>query len=183
MLRDYFAPGAVDFVYRDVARCLQLNRATQSVDEYVVRFDLLRRKAVSITQRGGGPGPKLSSQFSPMKSAFLPLSGKSLAAASLQRDSEIATVARPMRRDFGLRGGVARNDVLAATDVALNPRDDDYAERAAYRKAKKKKGKKVRGSGDRKEGGKTEKLVCGGAGAVSAVASTSFCRGVRNVLL
>ena len=118
-----------------------------------------------------------------MKSAFLPLSGKSLAAASLQRDSEIATVARPMRRDFGLRGGVARNDVLAATDVALNPRDDDYAERAAYRKAKKKKGKKVRGSGDRKEGGETEKLVWGGAGAVSAVASTSFCRGVRNVLL
>ena len=43
-LNDYFAPDDVDLIYREMARFLQFKRTTQSMDEYVVRSDPLRRK-------------------------------------------------------------------------------------------------------------------------------------------
>ena len=41
-LHDYFAPPALDSVYREVARFLQLKRAAQTMGAHLVRFDLLR---------------------------------------------------------------------------------------------------------------------------------------------
>ena len=40
-----------------------------------------------------------------------------------------------MRRSFGSRGGVFRQDVLAAADVGANSIDDDHAARIAHRRA------------------------------------------------
>lgn len=42
--RDYFALGALDSVYREVARFLHFKRATQLMGGSPVRFDPLRRE-------------------------------------------------------------------------------------------------------------------------------------------
>ena len=51
----------------------------------------------------------------------------------------ISAVARQLRRVFGPRGGAARQNALAATDVDANSNgESDFAEWVARRKAKKK---------------------------------------------
>ena len=45
--RDYFAPGAADPIYQEVARFTQSRRTDPTVDEYIAEYDLLRRKAES----------------------------------------------------------------------------------------------------------------------------------------
>ena len=47
MLHDYFAPDALDVVYQDVVSSLHFEGPAQSMGEYLVKFDLLRRKAES----------------------------------------------------------------------------------------------------------------------------------------
>ena len=42
--RDFFAPWALNSVYREVARFLHFKRATQTMGGHLVRFDLLRKK-------------------------------------------------------------------------------------------------------------------------------------------
>ena len=54
-LRDLFALGALDFVYQDVARLLQFERAALTMGEYLARLELLRRNAVARAQAGGVP--------------------------------------------------------------------------------------------------------------------------------
>ena len=53
MLRDYFAPDAPDLAYRDAASCPRNERTAHTTDEYLVKFDLLRRMAESRTRPGG----------------------------------------------------------------------------------------------------------------------------------
>ena len=52
VLRDYFAPNAAGSFYREVGRVLRLKRTAQTMGDYLVRFDLLRRKAELGTQMG-----------------------------------------------------------------------------------------------------------------------------------
>ena len=52
LLHDYFAPDAAGSVDQEVARSLRLARTTQTMGEYPVRSDLLRRKAESKLQMG-----------------------------------------------------------------------------------------------------------------------------------
>ena len=47
LLRDYFAPEDLGSVYKEAVRFLQFKRATRTMDEYLSKFDLLRRKAES----------------------------------------------------------------------------------------------------------------------------------------
>ena len=51
--RDYSAPGALDAVNREAARFSLFTGTKQSVDEYSVKFDLLRRRAAARMQPGG----------------------------------------------------------------------------------------------------------------------------------
>ena len=62
-----------------------------------------------------------------------------------------------MRRVFGPRGGAARQDVLAATDVNVNWNyEEDFAPWVAYRKEKKKGVKKAEDGGTEKPKDKGE---------------------------
>ena len=54
VLRNYFAPEAADAIYRQVMRFTQYRRAEQPADEFIVEFDLLRRKAESKMGMGTG---------------------------------------------------------------------------------------------------------------------------------
>ena len=54
LLRDYFAPEALDSVYQEVVRFSQFGRAAQTTDGFLVRLDLPRKKAASKKQGAGG---------------------------------------------------------------------------------------------------------------------------------
>ena len=73
-----------------------------------------------------------------MRTAPPPRPGKSLLLASVKGNLGISAISQQMRRLFGPRGGAAWGDVSAATDVYVESIGDDYAARAAYRKAKKR---------------------------------------------
>ena len=47
ILRNYFAPEAADSICQEVVRCTQYRRAGRPIDEHIVAFDSLRRKAES----------------------------------------------------------------------------------------------------------------------------------------
>ena len=96
---DYFAPGAVDTINRVIARLLQFKRTAQTLDEYLVRHDLLRRKAESRMHMGGSP-PETFAPILCMHTASLTRSDKSLVLASAKRSLGFAAAARQMRRLF-----------------------------------------------------------------------------------
>ena len=50
---DYFAPGAADAVYREVAGLLQFKWAARTMGEYFARLDTSRRIAEAGIQMGG----------------------------------------------------------------------------------------------------------------------------------
>ena len=71
-------------------------------------------------QLGGAPRGTPASVLC-VQTASLSRPEKSLALASVQRNSGISAAARHKRRFFGPCGGAARQDVSAATDVEVNP--------------------------------------------------------------
>ena len=81
-LRDCFAPGASGAVYGDVAYFSYFNRAAQTTDEYIVWFDLLRRKVEYRAQPAGASAPAFTSALR-LQSASLPRADKSLVLASV----------------------------------------------------------------------------------------------------
>ena len=50
---DYFGPESGNSVYPEVARLWQFQRAAQTMDGFLVRFDLARRKAETQAQMRG----------------------------------------------------------------------------------------------------------------------------------
>ena len=94
VVRDYFTPGAVDSVYRGVARLLQLKRNAHTMDEYLAQSDLLGRKA-ELGRKDEGPLSKFPRRRYARRISPFPVPG-------------ISVVARQMRRLFAPRGGVAR---------------------------------------------------------------------------
>ena len=58
-----------------------------------------------------------------------------------------------MRRLLGPSGGAVRQNVLAASDMAVNPNDDDCAAWAAHRKTEKREAKSDRDGGAKKGSG------------------------------
>ena len=59
---DACAADAADSIYQEVARFLQTKSASQTTDEYLARFDLLRRMAESEMQIRGDP-PDMRAAF------------------------------------------------------------------------------------------------------------------------
>ena len=54
ILRNYFAPEAVDAIHQQVMRFTRFRRTDQSIDEYTAGFDLLCWKAESNVEMGAG---------------------------------------------------------------------------------------------------------------------------------
>ena len=131
-LHDHFAPPALDSVYREVVRFLQLKRAAQTMGAHLVRFHLLRM---------GGSGPETFGSILRLRAAALLRAEKSLGLASPRGNSGAAAAARWTRRLRGPMGNAVRQDVLAATDLEEKaggaPDDDDFEAWVASRKAEK----------------------------------------------
>ena len=90
-----------------------------------VRFGLLRWNAESRL-RTGRAFPGTFTSIASMQNAAPSRPETSLVLAIVQGNLGIGAVARQMGRSFGQCGGVARQDVLAATDVQVNSNNDDY---------------------------------------------------------
>ena len=55
--RGYHPPDAMDAMYQEMVKFLRFRESTQTTDEYLVKFDLLRQKAEGFMQDGGAfPG-------------------------------------------------------------------------------------------------------------------------------
>ena len=52
--RNYSAPDVADSIHRRVIRFIKFRRAEQSIDESIVEFDMLRRRAESKMEMGAG---------------------------------------------------------------------------------------------------------------------------------
>ena len=92
MLRNYFAPGAVDAVYQDAVRFPRFKWAALFMGELSAKFDLLRRKAESRMR----PGSTLPGVFAPVpcsQNAFLYRADKSPALASVRGNLGVAEIA------------------------------------------------------------------------------------------
>ena len=82
ILNDYSAPDAVDSIYRELTRFFQCKRTDQTMDVFLAELDLLRRKAESRMQIGGGV-PEAFASILCMQNAALPRQGQSLVLASV----------------------------------------------------------------------------------------------------
>ena len=54
ILSNYFGPEAADATHQQVTRFMEYRLMYQSIDEFVAKFDLLRRKAGSKMEMGAG---------------------------------------------------------------------------------------------------------------------------------
>ena len=97
--------------------------------------DLLRRKEESEIETGGAPP-----QNAPFHRA-----DNSLVTASVQGSLGFSAAVRQMRRFCGPHGGVARQDILATTDMGMDSNDGNHAARVTYGKAKKREAGQSRG--------------------------------------
>ena len=80
---DNFASNDVDLTYQGVARFLQFKRTAQTMGEYVVHFDLLRRKAESQMQPGDS-SPETFVSILCVRDASPPQSDTPMVVASVQ---------------------------------------------------------------------------------------------------
>ena len=59
--REYFAPDAVDSVYREIVRSLHIKKTGQTMDVFSVEFDVHRRQGGWRMQTGGAAAGALAS--------------------------------------------------------------------------------------------------------------------------
>ena len=150
ILRNYFAPEAVDAIHQRVMRFMRFRRTDQSIDEYIAKFDLLSRKAESKMEMGAG-SPEQFVSILRMGDAALSRHEKTLVMASCRKSLRFKDASANMRRLLGSRGSESRQDALLSEEAAEpHASDEDMDILAAHRKAKK-----TRGDGE-KEGGYPE---------------------------
>ena len=115
VLRSYVQPGALGRIYRQAAKFLRRKSADRTIGRYLLIFDVLRGKAEARAIEGVAL-PGAFESVSRMQDAALPKNEKSLLLASVQGASGFPIVSEQTRRLSEPCGGVAKQDVLAATD-------------------------------------------------------------------
>ena len=113
-----FAPDAVNSARHKGVRFSQFRRTVQTIDRFLVRFDLLRREAESKEEMGGA-SPGASSSVISVQNASLCRPDKSLASVSLRGNLGISAAARQMRRLHGPRGGAVQQGIAAPADAGV----------------------------------------------------------------
>ena len=122
-----------------MARFTQIPGADQSIDEFIAKFDLLRRKAESKLEMGTG-FPEQFATILRMHNAGLPRQEKSPVMASSRKSLKFLDVAANMRSSFGSCGGGGRQDVLIRGEADGPLVCDKYHEARVKCKKSKKPG-------------------------------------------
>ena len=102
---DYFAPGALGSAYEELAKSSNFRKTTQSMAEYLVKFDLLRWQAEEHTL----PGGTISQTFVAallLQQAIPCRREGSLVFASMRGHSRIRKIAQQIGCAFGPTGCV-----------------------------------------------------------------------------
>ena len=146
ILRERFAPDAIDSVFQDVAKFMYFNRMDQKMGTYLLEFDMLRRKAEARMLIGSGFPDECVSALR-TQNASLSENEKTLAPASFLNALSFAGVSAQMCRLFGPRGYASRQDVHVAAEIDTASEEEGFEARIAYRKATRAK-KDGRGGGD-----------------------------------
>ena len=107
VLRDYFAPDALDAVHQEVVHFSSSKRTTQTMDNCMVKIDLFRKVADGRLQPGGiSPGAFAAEWCS--KKASLHRADKSSMVSSTLGSLGILEFAQHVSRLFGPMGGSRR---------------------------------------------------------------------------
>ena len=77
ILRERFAPDAIDPIFRDMAKFIFSKRAERNMDTYIMEFEMLRGKAESRVLIGSG-FPDTSVSALCMQNAALPKNEKTM---------------------------------------------------------------------------------------------------------
>ena len=143
ILRERLAPDVTDALHRDVVKFMNCKRVDQTMDTYLMEFDVTREKAETRMATGSGFPDEFASVLRTHNA--VPENGKSLEPASIRRNPTFPEVSSRMRRLFGPRGSAARQDVLAAADLDAVSEEEGCAAWVAYRKVRKDKKREGRG--------------------------------------
>ena len=145
ILRERFAPDAIDSIFQDMVTFVYFERAGQNMATYIMEFEMQREKAESRMLAGSGfPGAFVSALCT--QNAALSKNGKTMALASLGNTLASPQASAQMRRLFGPCGFTSRQDVTAAQDMDTACEGEDVEAWLTYRKAKRA----TRGSGGAK---------------------------------
>ena len=82
ILRERFAPDAIDEIYQEVAKLVDAKRTDQTMGAFLKEFDVLREQAEARMAMGSAP-PDDFALIICMQDAPLPKRAKSLAPASV----------------------------------------------------------------------------------------------------
>ena len=142
-LKQYFLPDASDHVYQDVWKFLPHKRADQTMERFLLEFDVLRTKAERKIQTGFRFPDSFISVLC-MGNAGLTSHQKTLVMASVQGslDSFLA-LAKQMRQILQPVGSTQKEDVLMTAppimsdNVEVDDEDTSYDAWVAWRKAGK----------------------------------------------
>ena len=143
VLKQYFLPDASDHVYQDVWKFLHHKRTDQTMERFLLEFDLLRAKAERKIQVGFRFPDSFISVLC-MGNGSLSAHQKTLVMASVQGSLDsYPALAKQMRQILQPVGSAQKEDVLMhsptimADNVGIDEEDLSYEAWVAYRKAGK----------------------------------------------
>ena len=112
VLKQYFLPDASGHVYQDVWKFLHHKRTDQTMERFLLEFDLLRTKAEREIQRGFQFPDSFISALC-MGNAMLTSNHKTLVMAAVQGSLDsYYPVAKQMRQILQPVGGTQKEDIL-----------------------------------------------------------------------
>ena len=155
--RERFAPGAIDSISQDMEKFLYFTRTEQTMDTYIMEFEMLRGKAESRLLLGSGFLNAFVSVLR-MQNAALSKNEKTMALASLGDTLGFPQASAQIRRLSGLCEYASRQDVMVEQDMDTATEEEDFEVWIAYRKAKRA----TRGNGEPNRRAKTEVGDSGG---------------------
>ena len=167
VLRERFAPDAIDSTFQEMVRFMCSKRTDQYMETYLMRFDMMRQNAAArMLRRSGCPDEFVSILC--MQNAALSKNEQALASASLRDTLALPGEPAQMRRLFGPRGHASRQDVPVAADMDTEQKGEisKHEWHIAKRSALRARGKAVRIMGREK----SERLLRKGAPRMDPIA-------------
>ena len=143
VLKQYFSPDASDHVYQDVWEFINQKKTDQTMERFLLEFDLLRTKAERKIQKGFQFPDSFISALC-MGNAMLTSNQKTLVMAAVQGSLDsYPALAKQMRQISQPVGGTQKEDILInspnvmADTVGVGEEDLSYDAWVAYCKAGK----------------------------------------------
>ena len=136
VLRGYFQPDGVDLIFTQAERCQSYVRTDQTVEKFLMEFDIFRRKAEKHMFPTGGGFPDFHICFLRIKAAQLRPREKTLQMASLGGQIDFARSSKQLRQLFQPTNSAAKGEILRVTTESTQAQIEylSYEAWSAYKK-------------------------------------------------